>query len=814
LWTEPGKRYEQAGTPQVHSADETCREEISTDDLNLQIRDVTMSNKNSPHELAEQEDLLRYKDSELSVDDRVADLVGRMTLEEKAAQMLCIWGQKKTLLFDESGNVNLSNLECHFKNGIGQIARLSDSGTGLTARQMAETANKLQKYFVEETRLGIPVIFHEEGLHGLAAKGATSYPQPIGLASTFNPGLLEEIYTAIAEDIRSRGAHQALGPVVDVARDPRWGRVEETFGEDPYLVAQMGISAVKGFQGDGKFRTKKRIIATLKHFAAHGQPESGTNCGPVNVSERLLRDTFLYTFREVIKKANVISVMASYNEIDGVPSHANKWLLKDVLRGEWEFQGYVVSDYYAITELNFRDEATSHAVAKDKTDAALLSVQAGVNIELPDPDCYPQLIQLVRCGTLDESVLDELVAALLKYKFQLGLFDDPYVDPEVIQSERKLEKERALALRAAHETITLLKNSGNALPLQLKKNSTLAVIGPNADRTLLGGYSGEPKYSTTVLQGIKEKVGNDVHVVYSEGCKITVGGSWNEDAITFPDPEEDRKSIARAVAVAQKADTVILVLGGNEQTSREAWNKTHMGDRASLDLIGMQNELVEAIVETGKPVVVVLFNGRPNSIIAVQARIPAILECWYLGQESGTAVADVLLGDYNPGGKLPISIPRSVGHVPCYYNYKPSARRGYLADDVSPLYPFGFGLSYTTFCFSNLQLERSLISVDGSTSVSVDVKNTGKRSGDEVVQMYIRDMISSVTRPMKELRGFAKVHLNPGETKTVTIPILPEHLAFTDINKEYRVEPGDFMILVGRSSQDSDLQKLVLTVQE
>jgi beta-glucosidase len=255
-------------------------------------------------------------------------------------------------------------------------------------------------------------------------------------------------------------------------------------------------------------------------------------------------------------------------------------------------------------------------------------------------------------------------------------------------------------------------------------------------------------------------------------------------------------------------------LGGNEQTSREAWNKTHMGDRASLDLIGMQNELVEAIVETGKPVVVVLFNGRPNSIIAVQARIPAILECWYLGQESGTAVADVLLGDYNPGGKLPISIPRSVGHVPCYYNYKPSARRGYLADDVSPLYPFGFGLSYTTFCFSNLQLERSLISVDGSTSVSVDVKNTGKRSGDEVVQMYIRDMISSVTRPMKELRGFAKVHLHPGETKTVTIPILPEHLAFTDINKEYRVEPGDFMIMVGRSSQDSDLQKLVLTVQK
>ena len=773
-----------------------------------------MLNKNSQNALAEQEDVLLYKNSELSVEVRVADLIHRMTLEEKAAQMLCIWGQKKTLLFDEEGNVNPNNLQCHFKNGIGQIARLSDSGKGLTACQMAEAANKLQKYFVEETRLGIPVIFHEEGLHGLAAKEATSYPQPIGLASTFNPELIEEIYTAIAEDTRSRGAHQVLAPVVDVARDPRWGRVEETFGEDPYLVAQMGISAVKGFQGDGRFKNKKRTIATLKHFAAHGQPESGINCGPVNISERLLRDTFLYPFREVIKKANAISVMASYNEIDGVSSHANKWLLKDVLRGEWEFQGYVVSDYYAITELNFRDEAISHAMAKDKTDAALLSVEAGVNIELPDPDCYPNLIQLVRCGKLDESVLNELVGALLKYKFQLGLFDDPYVDPELIQSDTKLEKERALALRAAHETITLLKNNGNALPLQLKTNCTLAVIGPNADRKLLGGYSGEPKYYTTVLQGIKEKVGKDVHVVTSEGCKLTVGGSWNEDAITFPDPEEDRKSIAQAVAVAQTADTVVLVLGGNEQTSREAWNKSHMGDRANLNLIGMQNDLVRAIVETGKPIVVVLFNGRPNSITSLQTHIPAILECWYLGQESGTAVADVLFGDYNPGGKLPISIPRSAGHLPCYYNYKPSARRGYLADDVSPLYTFGFGLSYTTFRFSNLRLEKSLISVNESTSVSIDVKNTGQRSGDEVVQMYIRDIISSVTRPVKELRGFKKIYLNPGETKTVTIPILPEHLAFTDINKEYTVEPGDFMIMVGNSSQDSDLQKLVLTVQK
>jgi len=773
-----------------------------------------MSTEHESQNSAGLEDAPQYKNAELPIEVRVADLIHRMTLEEKAAQMLCIWGQKNSLLFDNAGNVDLKNLADHFNHGIGQIARLSDSAKGLTARKMANAANALQRYFVEETRLGIPVIFHEECLHGLAAKEATSYPQPIGLASTFNPALLEEIYTAIAEDTRSRGAHQALSPVVDVARDPRWGRVEETFGEDPYLVAQMGISAVKGFQGDGTFKNKNRIIATLKHFAAHGQPESGINCGPVNVSERLLRDTFLYPFREVIKKANALSVMASYNEIDGVSSHANRWLLKDVLRGEWNFQGYVVSDYYAITELNVRDEAISHAMAKDKVDAAMLSVQAGVNIELPDPDCYPHLIELVRCGKVNESVVNELVATLLTYKCQLGLFEDPYVDPELIQRDTTLEKDRALALRAAHETITLLKNNGNALPLQLKKHSTLAVIGPNADRRLLGGYSGEPKYSTTVLQGIRNKVGSDMNVVYSEGCRITVGGSWNEDAITFPDPEDDRRSIAEAVAVAQKADTVILVLGGNEQTSREAWNKTHMGDRANLNLIGMQNDLVEAIVKTGKPIVVVLIHGRPNSITMLQTDIPAIVECWYLGQESGTAVADVLFGDYNPGGKLPISIPRSAGHLPCYYNYKPSARRGYLADDVSPLYPFGFGLSYTTFSFDNPRLEKSLIRAHESTSISIDVKNTGQRSGDEVVQMYIRDVVSSVTRPVKELRGFSKVHLAPGETKTVTIPILPEHLAFTDINKEYTVEPGDFIIMVGNSSQDADLQKLVLTIQK
>lgn len=771
-----------------------------------------MIEKISRTELVEQEDLLDYKNPKLPIAERVADLLGRMTIQEKVAQMLCIWGQKKAILFDEGGKLNLSNLGHHLENGIGQIGRLSDTGQGQNAVEMAELANALQKYFVEETRLGIPVIFHEECLHGLAGKDATSYPQPIGLASTFDPDLVQTIYTAIAGDARSRGVHQALTPVVDVARDPRWGRVEETFGEDPYLVAQMGIAAVKGFQGDGKFRDKKKVIATLKHFAAHGQPESGTNCAPVDVSERLLRDTFLYTFKEVIEKANAMSVMPSYNEIDGVPSHANKWLLRNVLRDEWGFEGFVVSDYYAITELNVRAEAISHSVARDKKEAALRAVEAGVNIELPDPDCYPLLDQLVRDGKLDESLIDGLVATLLKYKFQLGLFEDPYVDPNLVQNKRRLEEERNLALRAAHETITLLKNDGGLLPLEVKKNGTIAVIGPNADRVMLGGYSGTPKYYTTVLQGIKERVKDNVNILYSEGCKITVGGSWNDDTVTFSDPEEDRKSIASAVATARKADVVVLAVGGNEQTSREGWSKVHLGDRASLDLIGMQNELVKAIVETGKPVVVLLFNGRPNSINYIQAHVPAILECWYLGQETGGAVADVLFGDHNPGGKLPISFPRSAGHIPCYYNYKPSARRGYLGDDISPLYPFGFGLSYTTFSFTNLRLEKSRIGIGESTRVLVDVKNTGQRTGEEVVQLYIRDVFSSVTRPVKELKGFIRISLKAGEQKTIALPISPEHLSFTDITMKRTVEAGDFEIMVGNSSRDSDLRKLILTV--
>ncbi len=756
-----------------------------------------------------------YQNPALSAASRVKDLLSRMTLEEKAAQMMCVWQKKSETLVDADGNFALRKAKAAFKkgHGLGQVGRPSDAGKGKNAREMAELTNAIQKFFLEHSRLGIPVMFHEECLHGQAAVGGTSFPQPIGLGATFNPGLVESLYAMTAEEARIRGTHQALTPVVDVARDPRWGRVEETFGEDPHLVTQLGIASVRGFQGDASFKDKKRLIATLKHFAAHGQPESGINCAPTNVSLRLLRETFLHPFKEAIQKSGAISVMASYNEIDGVPSHASEWLLRDVLRKEWGFKGFVVSDYYAIWELGHRPDTHGHFVAADKKESCALAIRAGVNIEFPEPDCYLHLVELIHEGVLKESQLDDLVSPMLFWKFKMGLFDDPYVNPDEAGRIVGCEKNRKLALQAARETITLLKNANDLVPLNPSKIKSIAVIGPNADRELLGGYSGRPKFYTSLLEGIRSKVGDRVQVPYCEGCKITVGGSWNQDLVTPSHREEDRKQIQEAVKVAQQADVVVLAIGGNEQTSREAWSLKHMGDRTRLDLIGRQEELVTAMLATGKPVIVFLFNGSPLSIQYLHDNIPVIFECWYLGQECGHAVADVLFGDFNPGGKLPLTIPRSAGHLPAFYNYKPSARRGYLFDDVSPLYPFGFGLSYTTFAFKKTRLLKNKIQRNESTQLLVDVVNTGKLAGAEVVQMYIRDCVSSVTRPVKELKGFQKVSLRPGETRTVTLDITPESLAFYDIHMKYVVEPGEFEIMVGNSSRDADLQKLILTVK-
>src|SRR4051812_11576461 len=445
-----------------------------------------------------------YRDRSVSAEARVADLLQQMTLEEKAAQMMCVWQQKAETLVDANGAFDVEKARRAFGhgNGIGQVGRPSDAGgsghepeKGRNPRQQAELTNDIQRFFIEESRLGIPVVFHDECLHGHAAVGGTSFPQPIGLAATFDPDLVERLYAMTALEARSRGVHQALTPVVDIARDPRWGRVEETFGEDPHLVARLGVAAVRGFQGDTTFADKTRVMATLKHFVAHGQPESGQNCAPANVSMRELREVFLPPFKAAVQEAHAASVMPSYNEVDGVPSHANRWLLRDVLRGEWGFDGFTVSDYYAIWELSDRPDTHGHHLAADKRQAAVLAVKAGVNSELPEPDCYTHLVELVQSGELTVAEIDDLVAPMLLWKFRMGLFDDPYVVPDVAERVVGQASHRALALEAAEKTITLLKNDNALLPLDAAAKQTIAIIGPNANRPLLGGYSGVPPYA-------------------------------------------------------------------------------------------------------------------------------------------------------------------------------------------------------------------------------------------------------------------------------------------------------------------------------
>jgi beta-glucosidase len=760
----------------------------------------------------EQNDNPAYKNAQLPVEERVTDLLKRMTLKEKVAQMQCVWNDKATLLLDSAGHFDEAKALKNFADGLGQVGRPSDTKGGLDPYQTVVLTNSIQKYFVEKTRLGIPVFYHEECLHGHAAKGTTSFPQPIGLAGTFNPALIEQVFSLVAKEARLRGAHQALCPVVDVARDPRWGRVEETYGEDPYLSGEMGVAAVNGFQGDASFKNGDKVVATLKHMAGHGWPEAGANISPANISERVLREVFFYPFGQVVKRAHPGSLMASYNEIDGVPSHANKWMLRDVLRGEMGFTGYVVSDYYAVRELADREGLFGNNVAANGDEAAKITIEAGVNIELPEIDCFKNLDSLVTSGYIAESLIDELVGKMLEYKFRMGLFENPYADPDKAKAFIGSEGNRKLALEAALQTITLLKNDNNLAPLNIEKIKHLAVIGPNANRFLLGGYSGEPTYFTTFVDGIKQKVGDKIKVSYSEGCKITTTSGWNKDKVEVPTAEEDQKQIKEAIALARTADVIVLAIGQNEQVSREAWSREHMGDRTNLDLIGRQNELIDAMVATGKPVIAFVFNGSPLSFNNLVNKVPTIFECWYLGQELGNATAEVLFGDYNPGGKLPITTPRSVGHVPAYYNHKPAARRGYLFDDVSPLYAFGYGLSYTTFDISEPKLEKSTIQIGESIKVNVDVKNTGTRKGDEVVQLYIRDKVSSVTRPVKELKDFKRITLEPGEQKTIEFEITPEKLSFYDINMKFGVEPGEFVIMTGNSSRDVDLKNKILVV--
>jgi len=753
-----------------------------------------------------QEQIPDYKNPRLSVEQRVADLLSRMTLEEKIAQMTCLWSNRpqKNATTDfaiDRGDFSPEKAAQVMKYGIGQIARQREQKG---PREGAIFANAVQKWLIENTRLGIPAILHDEILHGHMARGSTSFPQPIALSSTWDPEFIGKVFTAGALETRARGSQQVLGPNLDVAREPRWGRTEETYGEDPYLVSRMAVAIVKALQGPGPTINGDHVIATAKHFAAHGQPEGGTNIAPANYSERVLREFFLPSFKAAVTEGGIMSVMASYNEIDGVPSHANSWLLEKVLREEWGFKGYVVSDYDGIPQLQ-----DLHHVANDKEEAARLALEAGVDIELPDPDCFPLLLKQVREGKLSEALVDKAVARLIRAKFLLGLFENPYVDPDRAVRITNSREHRELAADAARRSIVLLKNENNLLPLDRSRLRSIAVIGPNANRVHLGGYSDDPGRGVSVLLGITKKAGSQVRVTYAEGCKITKeGGDWFADSSHLNNPADDEKLIAQAVEVARAADVAVLVLGGNEDTNKEAWADNHLGDRDSLDLVGRQNDLVRAVLETGKPTIVMLINSGPLSINYIAEKVPAILEGFYLGQETGVGVADVLFGDFNPGAKLTVTFPRSVGQLPAYYNRKPTAKRGYLFTSKEPLFPFGHGLSYTTFDYSNLKVNPAQIRPQDQTKVSVTVTNTGKRAGDEIVQLYIRDLVSSVTRPVMELKDFRHISLAPGESKIVEFTITPNKLSFLNLRMETVVEPGWFDVMVGTSSLKYQTAKL------
>jgi len=762
---------------------------------NLKFRDF---NKNGKLDL--------YEDYRKPIDQRAQDLLLKMTMEEKLAQLQCPWMGKWKLY--PGGKFVSEKASQAYPNGLGSMWRLSDGssfgkqGTP-NSSQVAVLANETQKHFINNTRLGIPVLVMEEALHGIQVKDGTMFSSSLGMSSSWNEDLTREVFDVIAKENRSIGAHIALAPVLDLAFDPRWGRTEETMGEDPYLTSRLGVAKVQALQGNSEIPDSNHVAATLKHFGAHGQSEGGSNTGPVFISERQLREVNFKPFRAAIIEGKALGIMPHYNEISGVPAHADKWMLTDVLRKEWGFKGVVVSDYTGTTELR-----NVHHVAADSVEAGAIALNAGVDIELTDDFMYVGLPAAIKKGSTTLANLNKVVLNVLDLKFRLGLFEHPYTDvnrASIVGSEAH----RALALKAARQSIVLLKNEGELLPLDRKKFKRIAIIGPNADQCILGGYSHIPRTSISPLAAIKEKY-KDVEILYAQGCGLTKGrGGFGTTQMMSH--EENAKLIKEAVDIAKSADVIVLMLGGNDKISREATTPTNSGDLANLELLGDQNELIDALNVLNKPTAAFVFSGPPISFMHLKQTVPAIVQCWYLGQETGYALAETLFGENNPSGKLTISIPRSAGHIPAYYFMKPSARiRPYNLDSITPMYPFGFGLSYTTYKYSNLKISQHQMSINGSVEVSIDVTNTGQRAGDEIVQLYIRDEVSSVTRPIKELKDFKRIGLAPGETKQVSFAITPDKLKFYNINMKEVVEPGDFTIMVGSSSQKYDTVKLTL----
>ncbi len=745
-----------------------------------------------------------YTDPDLPVADRVEDLLARMTPDEKVAQLGSAWVYQLTT--DREFSPEKADLVC--EHGLGQVSRVSGASS-LSAAAAARIANQIQHHLLTKTRLGIPAIIHEEICSGVMARGSTVYPQAIGVASTFDPELNRQLADAVRQQMRRAGAHQGLSPVLDIARDPRWGRTEETFGEDPHLAAMMGVAFVDGLQGDD---LSDGVVATAKHFVGYGVSEGGLNWAPAHIPARELREVYLHPFEAAVE-SGLRSVMNGYHELDGVPCGANEELLDQILRREWGFDGIVVSDYFSIEQVG-----TYHRMAATDREAAVIAMRAGVDVELPFTNCYARpLLAAIEEGTVAMSAVDRAVRRALRLKFELGLFENPYVEEELAAAEVNSATQRALAADIARKSMVLLANHG-ALPLG-EKPGKIAVIGPNADsaRNLYGDYAypahieslietrdHENVFEMPVPEGneLDEVVCDDPTIldalqsVYGDAVRYAAGCGINDD---------DTSGIAAAVELAADSDVVILVVGDKAGLTPEC-TSGETRDRASLDLPGVQEQLARAVIETGTPVVTVLVVGRPGGSMYLHEKSAAVLLAWLPGQEGGHAIADVLTGAFNPGGKLPLSFPRGVGQLPVFYAHKVSGGRSHWRTDyvemaAKPMYPFGHGLSYTSFSVDAVAIDREAAGVGEVVAVSARITNTGPFAGDEVLQLYIRDPEASITRPVLELKGFARIPIPAGESRLVEFELPVNQLGFYDRSMQYVVEPGTIEVFVGNSAE-------------
>ena len=763
-----------------------------------------------------------YEDPSAPLEARIENLLQQMTLDEKTCQMVTLYGYKRVLKDDLP---TPEWKELLWKDGIGAIDEHlngfqqwglppSDNAYVWPASRHAWALNEVQRFFVEDTRLGIPVDFTNEGIRGVESYRATNFPTQLGLGHTWNRELIRQVGLITGREARMLGYTNVYAPILDVGRDQRWGRYEEVYGESPYLVAELGIEMVRGLQHN------HQVAATGKHFAAYsnnkGAREGMARVDP-QMSPREVENIHIYPFKRVIREAGMLGVMSSYNDYDGIPVQGSYYWLTTRLRGEMGFRGYVVSDSDAVEYLY-----TKHGTAKDMKEAVRQSVEAGLNVRCtfrsPDSFVLP-LRELVKEGGLSEEVINDRVRDILRVKFLIGLFDAPY-QTDLAGADREVEKEEneAIALQASHESVVLLKNADELLPLDINSTKKIAVCGPNANEEgyALTHYGPLAVEVTTVLEGIQEKTKSKAEVLYTKGCDL-VDAHWPEsEIIDYPLTDDEQAEIDKAVENARQADVAVVVLGGGQRTCGE--NKS----RTSLDLPGRQLQLLQAIQATGKPVVLILINGRPLSINWADKFVPAILEACYPGSKGGTALADILFGDYNPGGKLTVTFPKTVGQIPFNFPCKPSSQidggknpgpTGNMSRINGALYPFGYGLSYTTFEYSDLDITPRVITPNESATVRLKVTNTGKRAGDEVVQLYIRDVLSSITTYEKNLAGFQRIHLEPGEAQELSFTIDRKHLELLDADMKWVVEPGDFVLMAGASSEDIRLNG-TLTVED